>query len=167
MMPKSNVIWIKGYSSSGKTSVAHELKKIMLQNDKKVIHLDGDDLRVIFSKKWGYSRSEREELGIVYLKLCNHLNSQGFNVIMSAIAMFSNTQNWAKEHITNLTEVYLEVPLETRKERDLATNKNVYLGIQSKDDQYDIPTSDLTIKNFDHLTPFDTATMIYKYCYEE
>ena len=50
----SRVVWITGYSGSGKTTVARKVEASLREQGVSTISLDGDDLRAIFSGKWGY-----------------------------------------------------------------------------------------------------------------
>ena len=60
-MKKQGLIWITGFSASGKTTVARKVEYGLKQKGYNVIALDGDELRNIFSDRWGYDRKSREE----------------------------------------------------------------------------------------------------------
>ena len=47
---KQGVIWIKGFSASGKTTVARKVEFLLKQSGHNIIALDGDELRSIFEK---------------------------------------------------------------------------------------------------------------------
>jgi adenylylsulfate kinase-like enzyme/ubiquinone/menaquinone biosynthesis C-methylase UbiE len=141
------VIWITGYSASGKTSVGREVQQILLNKNLPVIFLDGDDLRSIYKDKWGYTNEERLELSMVHLRLCSHLSKQGYIVILAAVAMYKEARNWAKDNISNLLYVMLDVSLEERIERDRHT-KQVYSSIDKNQLKYDLELEpDLIINN--------------------
>ncbi|KQO30757.1 hypothetical protein ASF10_22410 [Flavobacterium sp. Leaf82] len=57
-MKKENkgLIWLTGYSSAGKTTIANEIKKSLDRDGHKVIFLDGDDLRVILGTIGEYKK---------------------------------------------------------------------------------------------------------------
>lgn len=55
----NGVIWVTGFSSSGKTTVARKVCRILKDRNVSTIFLDGDDLRSIFSNSWGYDRKDR------------------------------------------------------------------------------------------------------------
>ena len=86
-LTKQGVIWIKGFSASGKTTVARKVEFLLKKSGHKIIALDGDELRNIFGNKWGYDKDSREELASAYFRLCSHLSSQGFTVVISAVAL--------------------------------------------------------------------------------
>jgi len=50
---KSGLIWITGFSASGKTTIARRVEFLLKKNNFKTIYLDGDDLRAIFGNSWG------------------------------------------------------------------------------------------------------------------
>jgi adenylylsulfate kinase-like enzyme/ubiquinone/menaquinone biosynthesis C-methylase UbiE len=157
------LLWISGYSSSGKTSVARLVEFKLRKKGYNIILIDGDDLRSIFSNRWGYERSDRIELGKVYFKLCNYLTSQGYIVILSAVAMFEDLRNWLKNNIQEIHEIYLSVPEAIRLERD-SKYKNVYSKTNSFTELYEEPINcDLIIENSGDMTVEIAAEHIVDY----
>lgn len=160
---KSGLIWITGFSASGKTTVARKVYYELSTLGLKVIHLDGDDLRAIFGNHWGFDRESRVELARSYIRLCSHLASQNYIVILSAVAMFDPIKSWASENISNVVQVYLEVPIEKRIERDKKT-KNIYKEGSLSDSYYDIPKfADLTVHNYGGVSPTTTSKEIVNF----
>jgi len=162
----SGMIWITGFSASGKTTISrkvcHELTALGLR----VIHLDGDDLRSIFGNQWGFEKDSRIELAHAYIRLCSHLVAQDCIVVLSAVAMFDTIKSWASENISNVTQVYLDVPVEQRIERDKKT-KNIYESSLLSDEFYDIPkTADLIINNFGEVIPSSASKEIVDFFLE-
>jgi len=146
---EGSLIWITGYSSSGKTTIATELVQELRTKGNVVVHLDGDELRQIFGNKWGHSRTEKIELAAVYMRLCRTLVEQGQLVVLSAVAMFPEIYEWVAQSIPSSLIVLVEAPLHTRVLRDSAT-KNVYPDINVQGQIYELPTNiDLRIENFD------------------
>lgn len=161
--PPPGVIWITGYSGSGKTSVARAVEFKLRCDGVTSVFLDGDDLRGIFGNRWGYSREERIELAKIYFHLASHLSSQGITVVFAAVAMYTEVREWLKNNVSNVTEVYLAVPREVRIIRDTNT-KQIYKDNSNIDEGYDEPTdADLIIKNFDNTSIADAASKIYDY----
>ncbi|WP_440677309.1 adenylyl-sulfate kinase [Candidatus Pelagibacter sp. HIMB1587] len=117
----SSVIWITGLSGSGKTTISRILKKKLSLLYKKVIHLDGDELRACAStiiKKDSFHRNDRKNIGLFYSKLAKHLAKQNFIVIMSVMALQREVQNWNKVNIPHFYDVMLDVPINELKLRD-------------------------------------------------
>lgn len=150
---KQGVIWIKGFSASGKTTVARKVEFLLKQSGHNIIALDGDELRSIFGNKWGYDQNSRKELAASYFRLCSHLSSQGFTVVISAVAMFDALEEWVRTQIPNAMQVFLDVPMEERRDRD-ANTKRIFINKKTNDSFYDFPKhSDLVIKNYGEITP--------------
>ena len=157
---KSGVIWISGFSSAGKTTIGRKVESLLRSKSIKTIFLDGDDLRSIFSERWGYERDERLELSRVYFRLCSHLASQGYCVVISAIAMYSEVREWLRENVPGVLEIYLEVPDVERRERDFK-NKQVYGKIGNVSKMYDLPDERVfKLKNYGDQTPEITGLNI-------
>lgn len=143
----SGVIWISGYSAAGKTTVGRLVVQALRDRGANCVFLDGDDLRSIFGDRWGYERSDRVDLARVYFRLCSHLASQGTIVVIAAVALYEEVRRWFHENVSNAFQVYLDVSLEERLERDRGT-KNVYQRIGNLDNMYDFPEQlDLIVAN--------------------
>jgi bifunctional enzyme CysN/CysC len=156
----NGVIWITGFSSAGKTTLSRKVDRLLRKQQISTVFLDGDDLRNIFGDHWGFDKASRVELAKIYMRLCSHLSSQGHVVIISAIAMFDETVEWMRLNIPNAMQVYLDVPLQERAERDRRT-KNIFGSRNFDDTIYDIPRSaDLVIRNFGSVTIGQSAESV-------
>jgi adenylylsulfate kinase-like enzyme len=163
----SGVIWITGYSGAGKTTVSRILANQLQERGASVVLLDGDDLRDIFGKKWGYDRESRIELGYVNHKLCKHIAGQGHTVIIAAVGMYSEVIEWVRTNIPNFFQVYLNVSEEERRNRDAVT-KNVYQRLGDLRSLYDEPeTPDLVINNSNSQSAEMSATAILNYFFSK
>ena len=168
MMPepsadRTGIIWITGYSGSGKTTVGRVVERELQRRQVRAIFLDGDDLRNIFAEKWGYVRSERIELAHVYFRLCSYLSSQGFTVVLAAVAMYEEVREWIRANSPNVLEIYLDVPEEERIRRDKLT-KNVYSRLGSLNKLYDEPHApNLRIAAYGDVSPDVAAHRIIDY----
>ena len=150
------VIWITGYSAAGKTTVGRGVMRLLLEQGRNALFLDGDQLRAILAHKWGYSRDERVELACTYFRLCSHLSKQGAIVVISAVAMFEEARHWFHQNIEHGMEVYLRVPLEERLARDRRT-KGVYKDCTGMEGYTEPPDADLVIDNFGRTDPDSAA----------
>ncbi|MEA1053004.1 adenylyl-sulfate kinase [Lamprobacter modestohalophilus] len=157
---RPGVIWVTGYSASGKTTVARKLEFKLRQAGLRSVYLDGDDLRAIFGNHWGYAREQRIELTRIYFRLCSHLAAQGLTVVIAAIAMYDETRAWLKTNVPNAIEVFLDVPESERRQRDAQT-KGIYARNQDLSTLYDAPSApDMTIANHGETTPEQAAEQI-------
>lgn len=159
-MKMPGVIWITGFSAAGKTTIGRKVNALLKDMGSQTIFLDGDDLRSIFGSNWGYDREQRIDLARVYFRLSSHLVSQGFTVIISAVAMYEEIYDWVRTYIPRTIQVYLMVPEDERRRRDKLT-KNVYESMHDLYSMYDEPTScDLIIENYGGAGPDQEARRI-------
>ena len=163
---RSGVIWISGYSASGKTTVGRNVEYLLREQGYPTLFLDGDELRSIFAGKWGYTREDRIELSLIYFRLCSHLSKQGMIVVISVVSMFDEVRHWFRENIDEGLEVFLRVPLEERIRRDSKTKK-VYGKIRNDLDMYTEPSNpDVLIDHFGAITPIEASRQIVKNYHE-
>jgi adenylylsulfate kinase-like enzyme len=163
MQSVSGVIWITGYSASGKTTVGRKVELILREKGVRTIILDGEDLRSIFSNRWGYTRAERIELAKIYFRLSSHLAAQGFTVVICAVAMYDDVRAWLRENVPGSIEVYLDVPEVERRRRDSLT-KGIYAKNIMTEDLYDQPRSaDITVQNYGAVDPDSAAKSVSEY----
>jgi adenylylsulfate kinase-like enzyme len=160
---RAGVIWVSGFSASGKTTVGRKVNFILNSLGARTVFLDGDDLRSIFGARWGYTRDDRVHLAHVYFRLCSHLASQGYTVTISAVAMYDEIREWMRTNIPNCLEVFLDVPEDERRRRDAATKK-LYDKIGDLSKMYDEPKfPSLRIENYGANMPDDVANEIVEF----
>jgi len=157
------VIWITGYSGAGKTTIARKVTSQLKELGTSTIFLDGDDLRSIFSNRWGYERDQRVELARIYFRLCSHLASQEITVVIAAGAMYDEVREWLHTNVSGGIQVYLRVPEEERRSRDASTKK-IYGVVGDLSSLYDEPVdADLVLDNSATADPNDVAKTIVKH----
>ena len=115
------VLWVTGLSGSGKTTFSKEV--IAQTPQHKWVHLDGDELRLIFTDEQKYDRTSRLNLAKKYSKLASLISSQGHNVIVSTISLFQEIHYWNKTNIYNYFEVFIDAEIQNVQKRN---NKQVY-----------------------------------------
>ena len=132
-MNKNKIYWILGLSASGKTTLSKILVKELIKEEKKVILLDGDNLRRIFDDEnleKSYTREARLNLSFKYAKLVRELSLQGFDVVIATISMFKEIYSWNRKNLNRYVEIYLDVPMEVILSRD---PKNLYKKFKMKE----------------------------------
>ena len=161
----SGLIWITGYSGAGKTTVARITSEKLKGKNIPVVLLDGDELRSIFGGKFGYTIDDRIQLAYVYSRLCQAISNSGVTVVIAAIAMFETVRIENRASNQRYLEVYLDVPLMLRKERD---PKGIYRAAEARISDpagsgygQDEPLNpDLIIANYGDTTAEISASLI-------
>lgn len=150
------VIWLVGLSGSGKSTLGREVYRQLKAEHSNTVFVDGDEIREIFRhdrNEQAYTVEGRRLNAERIKELCAWLDRQGINVVCCILSIFHDVMQWNKDNLREYFEVYLEVPIDILKERDikqlykpaLAGEKNNVVGV-------DIPFSpppspDLVINN--------------------
>jgi adenylylsulfate kinase-like enzyme len=116
------VVWITGLSGAGKSTLAETTAQLLRAQGKRVICLDGDDLRDVFgaveASPEHHGRQARLTLALQYARLCRVLALQNLTVIIATISLFREVHRWNRQNLPNYFEVYLKVPLDELRRRD-------------------------------------------------
>ncbi|MEU6993000.1 adenylyl-sulfate kinase [Streptomyces sp. NPDC046465] len=157
------VIWVTGLAEAGKTTVARELVRQLLQRGQQPILLDGNQVRTALGMTSGFDRESRIKASMTYGRLSQLLAEQGHVVVVATISLFHEVQQWNRENQPDYFEVLLDVPVEELQRRD---SKGVYSGNDAKDivgigQSAEFPTDpDLVVTNYGDIDPKAAATMI-------
>lgn len=112
------VLWFTGLPSSGKSSIAREVYRRLLDRGLPVELLDGAEVRESLSRGLGFSPEDREEhlrrMGYV-AKL---LSRNGVVVIGAAVSPYRATRREIRANVTNFVEVFVDCPVEVAEQRD-------------------------------------------------
>lgn len=112
------MIWISGLSGAGKSTLSSAVVAALRARGRKVILLDGDEMRLIFGGCLGHDAAARRELAGRYGALCRMLSLQGVDVVCATMSLFHSVQQWNRENIPGYIEVYLEADVSTLQSRD-------------------------------------------------
>jgi adenylylsulfate kinase-like enzyme len=144
---KPGLLWITGLSGSGKTSISIELKKILKKKYSNIVLIDGDILRkkLNLKKDKSFTFSNRKKIGLRYVEYCANLVEKKKYVIIAVMALAKRVQIEYKK-ITNVKDVFLNVPLKELTRRDPKKLYKKYYekklkNIVGLDLKYDIPKS--------------------------
>ncbi len=112
-------VWFTGLSGAGKTTIAHQLERVLRERGRNVEVLDGDVVRTHLSKGLGFSKEDRDtnirRIGFV----CHLLSRNGVATIASAISPYREIRDEVRGQIGDFVEVYVKCPLEVLQERDV------------------------------------------------
>jgi adenylylsulfate kinase len=101
------IYWFTGQPGHGKTVLAKMLKEYIENkySDKKVFHIDGDDLREILVNK-DYSRQGRENNIRTAQNISLYLNNKGYDVVVSLVAPYKELREEFKSR-ADVREIYV------------------------------------------------------------
>jgi len=111
-------IWLTGLPSSGKTTLAHALRRQLNERGIVVQILDSDQLRRRLTPNPTYSAEERDWFYDIITFLAELLTTNGVNVLIAATASQRAYRQAARDRISRFAEVYVECPPEVCRARD-------------------------------------------------
>ncbi len=142
------IIWFKGISGVGKTTLGSYFYKLKKKKIKNLVHIDGDIFRKLFENDLGYTLKDRNKNAARLCVFIKFLQLQKINVVVSANLTSKKYQNFAKKNYHNYLSIFIESELynlQTRDKKKIYKNKKNIVGININ---YDKPkNSDLYIKN--------------------
>ncbi len=162
---RSRAFWLTGLSSAGKSSVARELRELLLERGVAPVLLDGDALREALPWRTGYGREECLQLARFYGNLARQFAEQGHVVICSTVSLFHEVHDWNRAHIPGYFEVWLRAPAGELALRDRAGDRRVYDGargeVVGQELAPELPRApDLVVENHGETTPAAAARRI-------
>ena len=111
-------IWLTGLPSSGKTTLAYALSRLLAERGIGVQLLDSDDLRRKLTPNPTYSVEERDWFYDVVTFLAGLLTDNGVNVLIAATAPRRAYRQAARDRIAQFAEVYVHCSPEECRARD-------------------------------------------------
>ncbi len=166
------VIFFTGLSGSGKSTIAHLVRNMLVETyDRRITLLDGDIIRRHLSKGLGFSKEDRitniEIIGFVASEITKH----GGITICAAIAPYRSVRNSVRRVISKhgvFIEVHLSTPVEVCESRDSkglyqrarAGSSKHFTGI---DDPYEAPECAEIVIDTSAVSAADCAKQIVSY----
>jgi len=151
---KPFVLWLLGLSGSGKSTLSEEIKKRLDKLEIKVENLDGDVLREMLPNT-GFDKISRVEHNKRAAFLASLLEKNGVSVIVSLIAPYQESRDYANWKCNNYVEIFVDASIEECEKRDV---KGLYKKVRDGeiknftgiDDPFEIPNNPaLIIKTAD------------------
>jgi adenylylsulfate kinase len=118
---KSFVVWLTGFSGSGKSTIANALEVSLFEKRIRSFCLDGDNTRLGINKDLGFSSADRTENIRRVAEMSKLFLESGTIVITSFISPLISDREMAKKIIgdSDFVEVFINCPLEICEERDV------------------------------------------------
>jgi sulfate adenylyltransferase len=150
-------IWLTGFSSAGKSTIAQVLTTHFEARGRTVTLLDGDVVRTHLSKGLGFSREDRDtnilRIGFVASEIVRH----GGIAVVAAVSPYEAARNEVREMIgrDRFVLVHVATPLEVCERRDVKglyarARRGELKGLTGIDDPYEAPsTPDVRLTTLD------------------
>lgn len=116
--PEGVVIWLTGLPSSGKSSLAEGVKKVLNRYKKPVVLIDSDEMRSLLTPNPTYEPEERDRFYQSVGDLAVWLAGSGINVIIAATAHKRRYRDELRDRVDRFAEVWVDCPLEECIARD-------------------------------------------------
>ncbi len=142
------VFWLTGLSGSGKSTIANGVKSLLLESNKKIWVLDGDEVRAQYPQKLGFSKADVAMNNTNILNLCLKQRHAYDCLLVPVISPYESTRNEARQKLDgDYYEIFVKASLACVSERDTkglyqkAKSKEInnLIGV-SKESPYQIPT---------------------------
>lgn len=117
---KGMVIWFTGLSGSGKSTIAIELEKKLIELNKIVYRLDGDNIRNGLNSDLDFSEEDRNENIRRITEVSLLFKDAGIITLVSFISPYKKMREFAQNKIGKnfFYEIFVKADIETCKKRD-------------------------------------------------
>lgn len=119
MQQKGFTVWFTGLPCSGKSTLAHALKRRLGAVDLPVEILDGDEVRTRLTKGLGFSKADRDENIRRIAYVAKLLTRARAVAIVAAVSPYREIREEARAEIGHFVEIYVECPVEECIRRDV------------------------------------------------
>jgi adenylylsulfate kinase len=166
-MTQGFTLWFTGLTGSGKTTLARLVEEKLLEKGLMVEVLDGEEVRREISPDLGFIKEEREAHLNRISYICNLLNRNGVNAIVSTVSPFRSMRESIRAQLGKFVEVYVNCPLSICMDRDTTgfytrAGSGEIQHIAGMDDPYEHPfTPEIEVWT-DRETPEQGAARIVR-----
>jgi len=117
---KPCIIWFTGLSSSGKSTLANALEKVLFNRGIKTYLLDGDNIRQGLNNDLNFSDEDRVENIRRIAEVSKLFVDAGLIVITAFISPFKKEREFARSLVdeNEFIEIFVDTPLDICEQRD-------------------------------------------------
>lgn len=117
---KGLVVWMTGLSGAGKTTIAQEVERILIERGIGAYTLDGDELRRGLCADLGFTPEERRTNIRRVIQVAKLMRNAGLVTLVSLISPYEAIRREAREQVgeDSFLEVYIKASVETCQQRD-------------------------------------------------
>ena len=162
---KGLVVWFTGLSGSGKSTIAVEVEKKLMDAGRAAYLLDGDNIRHGINSDLGFSDEDRNENIRRISEIAALFQDAGMITLVSFISPFRAMREFARERAGagNFIEVYVSTDFETCKKRDpKGLYKKDIKNFTGKDSGYEVPKHPELILDTVACTPDECAEIVVR-----
>lgn len=118
---KGIVLWFTGLSGSGKSTISQRLERMLFENGKLTMTLDGDNVRTGLCANLSFSEEDRAENIRRVAEVAKLFAQSGIITICTFISPTLESRRLAREIIgdVDFVEVFVDTPLEECERRDV------------------------------------------------
>ncbi len=170
----SAIIWFTGLPCSGKSTIANEVEKILIEQQARTYILDGDNVRMGLCKDLGFSADDREENIRRIGEVSKLFVDAGIIVLSAFVSPYRADRDKIREIVESgeFIEVFVDCPVEECEKRDVKglykkAREGIIKGFTGIDDPYEEPLApEITIKT-DQSGIDEGTELIVKYLKEK
>lgn len=159
------VVWFTGLSGSGKSTIAVEVEKMLIETGHMAYVLDGDNIRHGINADLGFTDEDRNENIRRISEIATLFSDAGMITLVSFISPFRKMREFARERAgkENFIEVYVNTDFLTCKKRDpKGLYKKEIKNFTGKDSIYEKPLSPELIIDTVENSPSECAQIVYE-----
>lgn len=159
------VVWFTGLSGSGKSTIAVEVEKMLIETGHMAYVLDGDNIRHGINADLGFTDEDRNENIRRISEIATLFSDAGMITLVSFISPFRKMREFARERAgkENFIEVYVNTDFLTCKKRDpKGLYKKKIKNFTGKDSIYEKPLSPELIIDTVENSPSECAQIVYE-----
>lgn len=164
------VIWLTGLSGAGKSTIAQRLAKNLVNSNRSVHILDGDELRKGPCKDLGFSEADRKENIRRTAEMAKQFVNEGSFVIVALISPYKEDRQKARLLIgeNHFIEVFIDTPLQICIERDpkglyAKAAKGEIKNFTGLDAPYEMPIHPEVLLNTEYNSVDEVVEILIKY----
>ena len=160
---KGLVVWMCGLSGSGKSTIANAAERVLHQQGRFTIILDGDNLRTGLNSNLGFSDLDRLENIRRISETAKVLAANGVITFVSAITPRGELRDLARGILgDDFFEVYVKASLEACEKRDVKglyakAAKGEIAHFTGRDSSFEPPVNPQLVLDTEQLTIEDAA----------
>ena len=114
------IFWFTGLSGAGKTTIARKAKDVLEQDGKKVLLIDGYEIRAEYPRALGFSREDIIQNNRFIADLCRKCISEFDYIFVSVITPFREIRRELKDFFAEqYVEIYVKATLDEVIRRDV------------------------------------------------